>query len=49
LPELDEEYQLRTEDIEGYQKNGHAILRGVAAEHEIVTYRERFVLGQTLC
>jgi ectoine hydroxylase-related dioxygenase (phytanoyl-CoA dioxygenase family) len=40
LPELDREYELTKELIEGYQKNGHAIIRGVADDKEIVAYRE---------
>jgi ectoine hydroxylase-related dioxygenase (phytanoyl-CoA dioxygenase family) len=40
LPELDRGYELTKQLIEGYQNNGHAILRGVADEQEIVAYRE---------
>ena len=40
LPELDREYELTKELIEGYQKNGHTIVRSVADDQEIMAYRE---------
>jgi ectoine hydroxylase-related dioxygenase (phytanoyl-CoA dioxygenase family) len=40
LPELDAEYELTKELIDGYQKNGHAMIRGAADAQEITAYRE---------
>jgi ectoine hydroxylase-related dioxygenase (phytanoyl-CoA dioxygenase family) len=40
LPELDKEYELTKKLIEDYQKNGHAMIRGVADDQEILAYRE---------
>ena len=39
LPPLDSPYPLSPEQIAGYQKNGHIVLRGVAAPGEVAAYR----------
>lgn len=38
LPLLDESYELTTEQIDSYQKNGHVLLRNVASKDEISVY-----------
>jgi ectoine hydroxylase-related dioxygenase (phytanoyl-CoA dioxygenase family) len=40
LHELDTEYELTKELIDGYQKNGHAMIRGAADAQKITAYRE---------
>jgi ectoine hydroxylase-related dioxygenase (phytanoyl-CoA dioxygenase family) len=39
LPELNEDYPLTEEQIADYQKNGYALLRGVASAEEVAAYR----------
>jgi ectoine hydroxylase-related dioxygenase (phytanoyl-CoA dioxygenase family) len=38
LPRLDESYKLTTDQVEGYRKNGHLLLRSVANADEIAVY-----------
>jgi ectoine hydroxylase-related dioxygenase (phytanoyl-CoA dioxygenase family) len=38
LPRLDDSYELSSEQINGYQKNGHIMLREVASKDEIAVY-----------
>ncbi|MFC0214972.1 phytanoyl-CoA dioxygenase family protein [Paenibacillus chartarius] len=39
LPELNSPYALTSEQIEAYRRDGHTMLRGVAADHEVQAYR----------
>lgn len=39
LPELTGDYKLRQEDILAFRRDGHVLLRGVAAPEEIAAYR----------
>ncbi len=39
LPDLSSDYPLQTSQIEAYRRDGHILLRGVAAPEEIAAYR----------
>jgi ectoine hydroxylase-related dioxygenase (phytanoyl-CoA dioxygenase family) len=39
LPDLSSEYDVPPDKVDGFQRDGHAVLRGVASEDEVAAYR----------
>lgn len=50
LPKLDSEYEVNSDSVEAYRRDGHTVVRGIASKEEISAYRPfiRVVVEETL-